>query len=52
MRLLGERNWYLPRWLAWLPNVQVEGQAPQPPLPEPRPAKPPRIPPETVQVGS
>ena len=25
MRLLGERNWYLPRWLAWLPNVQVEG---------------------------
>ena len=25
MRLLGERNWYLPRWLAWLPEVQVEG---------------------------
>ena len=25
MRLLGERNWYLPRWLAWLPNVQIEG---------------------------
>ena len=20
MRLLGERNWYLPRWLAWLPE--------------------------------
>jgi uncharacterized membrane protein YdfJ with MMPL/SSD domain len=26
MRLLGERNWYLPRWLEWLPNLQVEGQ--------------------------
>ena len=20
MSLLGERNWYLPRWLSWLPN--------------------------------
>jgi RND superfamily putative drug exporter len=25
MTLLGDRNWYLPRWLGWLPNVQVEG---------------------------
>ena len=25
MRLLGERNWYLPSWLQWLPNLQVEG---------------------------
>jgi RND superfamily putative drug exporter len=25
MRLLGERNWYLPGWLSWLPNVQIEG---------------------------
>jgi RND superfamily putative drug exporter len=25
MRLLGERNWYLPRQLSWLPNLQVEG---------------------------
>jgi RND superfamily putative drug exporter len=25
MRLLGDRNWYLPRWLAWLPRLQVEG---------------------------
>jgi anti-anti-sigma factor len=25
MRLLGERNWYLPRWLDWLPDLQVEG---------------------------
>jgi RND superfamily putative drug exporter len=25
MELLGDWNWYLPRWLAWLPNVSVEG---------------------------
>jgi RND superfamily putative drug exporter len=28
MRLLGERNWYLPRWLQWLPNVQIEAASP------------------------
>jgi RND superfamily putative drug exporter len=27
MQLLGDRNWYLPGWLEWLPNVNVEGQA-------------------------
>ena len=27
MELLGDRNWYLPRWLEWLPNVHVEGEA-------------------------
>ncbi len=25
MTLLGERNWYLPRWLRWLPHVNLEG---------------------------
>jgi RND superfamily putative drug exporter len=25
MKLLGTRNWYLPRWLRWLPDVHVEG---------------------------
>ena len=25
MRLLGDRNWYLPGWLQWLPNIDVEG---------------------------
>ena len=24
--LFGDRNWYLPSWLEWLPNVNVEGQ--------------------------
>ncbi|MFM8944444.1 MAG: MMPL family transporter, partial [Actinomycetota bacterium] len=27
MRLLGDLNWYLPRWLEWLPQVNVEGPA-------------------------
>ena len=25
MKLLGERNWYLPSWLNWVPEVHVEG---------------------------
>jgi uncharacterized membrane protein YdfJ with MMPL/SSD domain len=25
MRLLGEWNWWLPRWLGWLPRVTIEG---------------------------
>jgi RND superfamily putative drug exporter len=29
MALLGEHNWYLPRWLEWLPEVQLE-EADQP----------------------
>jgi uncharacterized membrane protein YdfJ with MMPL/SSD domain len=28
MKLLGERNWYLPAWLSWLPDVHVEGSEP------------------------
>ena len=29
MKLLGERNWYLPSWLPWLPDVHVEGAEPR-----------------------
>jgi uncharacterized membrane protein YdfJ with MMPL/SSD domain len=32
MKLLGERNWYLPRWLGWLPRLENE--------PTKRPAEP------------
>ena len=47
MKLLGDWNWYLPRWLEWLPHVSPEGsrglppQAPKPPEQgdqQPRPA--------------
>jgi putative drug exporter of the RND superfamily len=24
MQLLGDRNWYLPRWLEWLPHLELE----------------------------
>jgi putative drug exporter of the RND superfamily len=27
MRLLGEWNWYLPKWLQWLPELDIEGHA-------------------------
>ena len=27
MQLLGNRNWYLPSWLEWLPRVSIEGEA-------------------------
>ena len=25
MALLGDRNWYLPTWLGWLPDLHIEG---------------------------
>jgi uncharacterized membrane protein YdfJ with MMPL/SSD domain len=28
MKLLGDANWYLPRWLDWLPRVEHEDRAP------------------------
>jgi putative drug exporter of the RND superfamily len=28
MKLLGKWNWYLPRWLSWLPDAHVEGTRP------------------------
>jgi hypothetical protein len=46
MKLLGDRNWYLPTWLEWLPRLDHEGSVDQPqpksspelglgPIPEP-----------------
>jgi uncharacterized membrane protein YdfJ with MMPL/SSD domain len=32
MKLLGEWNWYLPRWLEWLPTLAPEGRTE--PVPE------------------
>jgi uncharacterized membrane protein YdfJ with MMPL/SSD domain len=44
MKLLGDWNWYLPRWLEWLPRIGGEGDAPAPPTdpPDPDPAGEPR----------
>jgi uncharacterized membrane protein YdfJ with MMPL/SSD domain len=36
MKILGEWNWYLPRWLRWLPQVKVEGGAHAQPATETR----------------
>ena len=42
MTLLGDWNWWLPRWLGWLPNVTIEGASRRatssiPSRPRPRP---------------
>jgi uncharacterized membrane protein YdfJ with MMPL/SSD domain len=42
MKLLGDRNWYLPSWLEWLPQVGSERDAPPPPQPDPPGAEEPR----------
>lgn len=39
MALLGEVNWYLPRWLRWLPDLRVEGKRAFGQAPQPRPAE-------------
>jgi RND superfamily putative drug exporter len=33
MKLVGERNWYLPRWLEWLPQVEPDELPPAPESP-------------------
>ena len=38
MKLLGDWNWYLPRWLEWLPRVGAEGDAALPVTPEEPPS--------------
>lgn len=30
MELLGNANWWFPRWLSWLPTLHVEGRTPDP----------------------
>src|SRR4029077_4206159 len=37
MKLLGDRNWYLPRWLNWLTKLD-HGETPQAPAPTAVPA--------------
>ena len=41
MQLLGERNWYLPSWLEWLPHVEIEDPALTPGQAEPRASRDP-----------
>jgi uncharacterized membrane protein YdfJ with MMPL/SSD domain len=38
MKLLGDWNWYLPKWLEWLPKLEHEQSAPER-APEPAPAR-------------
>ena len=36
MKLLGDWNWYLPRWLQWIPELDVEGNGGEKPHRAPR----------------
>ena len=38
MTLLGDWNWWLPRWLNWLPRVTIEGGGSHGAEPEPEAA--------------
>ena len=38
MKLLGDGNWYLPKWLDWLPKVTTEEASPVAVPPEAVPA--------------
>lgn len=42
MKLLGNRNWYLPSWLDWLPKINIDGAATPELVPEPLEADPER----------
>jgi RND superfamily putative drug exporter len=35
MKLLGDWNWYLPRWLEWLPRFDEDTEAPPETTPTP-----------------
>jgi putative drug exporter of the RND superfamily len=56
MELLGDWNWYLPRWLAWLPRVEIDGAgsgfAPEPQAQGAAPVPTPSLPaPQTTPAG-
>jgi uncharacterized membrane protein YdfJ with MMPL/SSD domain len=38
MKLLGDANWYLPRWLEWLPRLEHEASLPAERAPDAAPA--------------
>ena len=47
MKLLGDSNWYLPRWLEWLPKVTPEAE----PVAAATPVSPSYIDPTDAQVN-
>jgi RND superfamily putative drug exporter len=41
MKLLGDWNWYLPRWLEWMPHLGGESKPHDKPMPPEVPLTPP-----------
>ena len=50
MKLLGDWNWYLPKWLEWLPKGPAMEGSPEPVQPAERPAPTPRHDPQPVEA--
>jgi RND superfamily putative drug exporter len=50
MTLLGDWNWYLPRWLEWIPHVGPVGAPSLPPASGPAGAESPRLPEEPAKA--
>jgi RND superfamily putative drug exporter len=51
MKLLGPRNWYLPRWLGWLPWVSAPPPSGPPPSGPPPSGPPPARKPPVTTAG-
>jgi RND superfamily putative drug exporter len=43
MALLGNRKWYLPKWLVWLPKLNIEGEPTPTPASNPSPSAQPQF---------
>jgi hypothetical protein len=54
MRILGDWNWYLPKWLEWLPRVGTEDEAASAfgPADRDAPAEPPAADPDKKPVAA
>jgi len=48
--MLGDWNWYLPSWLAWLPRIEVEGSAHPAQVPAPAAPREPVLLPEGLMA--
>jgi RND superfamily putative drug exporter len=49
MKLLGKYNWYLPKWLEWIPNISL-GERPVAVVPEKTKLTLARLEPDNVKV--
>src|SRR6185436_2421116 len=51
MTLLGDWNWWLPRWLSWLPHITIEADSSEPETLEPRGVEPEAVDPAEARLA-